>query len=70
MVNMTVSSLEPSDAALDREIEKLIGDQVRGELTSEGEMTLRRLLARRGRQMRPSLARGVPAPPPHSRFYR
>lgn len=61
MVDMTM--LEPTDAALDREIEQLVGMRVRGELDAAGVLRLEHLISRRAKGMRPSHYRGVPTPP-------
>jgi hypothetical protein len=55
-MKMPFDQLEPTDAALDRQIESLVGKQVRGELTDEEHLLLVRLVARQSRNMRPGRA--------------
>lgn len=63
MTDMNVRDFEPTDATLDKEIESLIGKEVRGDLNADDHLYLNRLILRRGRLMRPSAFRGAPAPP-------
>ncbi|SFN72365.1 hypothetical protein SAMN05428984_0396 [Sphingomonas sp. OK281] len=63
MTQMNVREFEPTDSTLDKEIESLIGKEVRGDLNPAEHLYLDRLILRRGRLMRPSACRGTPPPP-------
>ena len=56
---MQLETFEPTAAALDREIESLVGKQVRGELSKAEALLLARLVARRTRNMRPARGQTV-----------
>jgi len=62
---MVIEATQSPEADLDREIEKLVGDMVRGNLTPEGRIRLGELQSRRSKLLRPA----SPTPPRRTFYY-
>lgn len=59
MADMTVANFHSTEFNLDRQIEQLVGKQVRGGLTADEAILLSRLVSRRTQEMRPRRGRYV-----------